>query len=246
MKCRWQNEVSTDPRALRCVFVGYALHQKGYRCYHPPSRQLYVTLDVVFHENDMYYSESSLQGENRDELQTLHHPLDNLDFIRGDNLETSGECPSDGITMDNREECPGETGDSPEVFEDENQGQMEVQNQIEVPSVSHDVPANQLSSPTDSMPKSHENSKSERHLKVLPNRVTRGKPKVSYEPVLNSKSKYLINNYVSYHRLSKESMAFVNQLSVISIPNSVQEALKDPKWREAMNEEMKALQKNST
>jgi hypothetical protein len=28
-------------------------------------------------------------------VQTSHHPLDNLDFIRGDNLETSGECPSD-------------------------------------------------------------------------------------------------------------------------------------------------------
>ena len=69
-----------EPQALRCVFVGYALHQKGYRCYHPHSRKLYVTFDVVFHENDMYYSESSLQGENRDEVQTLHHPLDNLDF----------------------------------------------------------------------------------------------------------------------------------------------------------------------
>ncbi|GMY32939.1 Retrovirus-related Pol polyprotein from transposon RE1 [Fagus crenata] len=81
------------------------------------------------------------ERENRDECpsdeaQTLHHPLDNLDFIRGDNLEISGECPSDGITMDNREECPGETGDGLEFFEDENQGQMEVQNQMEVPSVS--------------------------------------------------------------------------------------------------------------
>ena len=80
----------------------------------PPSRKLYVTLDVVFHENDMYYSESSLQRENRDEVQTLRHPLDNLDFIKGDNLEASGECPSDGNTMDNREEYPGETGDGPE------------------------------------------------------------------------------------------------------------------------------------
>uniref|UniRef100_A0A2N9HZW3 Integrase catalytic domain-containing protein n=1 Tax=Fagus sylvatica TaxID=28930 RepID=A0A2N9HZW3_FAGSY len=118
-------------------------------------------------------------------------------------------------------ECPSETGDDgPEVFEDENQGQMEVQNQIEVPLVSHDVPANQfVFSKPDSMPESHENSESEPHLKVLPNRVTRGKPKVSYEPVLNSKSKYPINNY---------------------------EALKDPRWKEAMSEEMKALQKNST
>ena len=249
-----------EPQALRCVFVGYALHKKGYRCCHPPFRKLYVTLDVVFHENDMYYSafESSLQGENGDEVQTLQHPLDNLDFISGDNLETSGECPSDG----NREEYPGENetgGDGskgPEFFDDKNQGQMEVQDQIEVLLASHDVPANQLSSPTDfmleshsptdSLHESHVNSEFEPRLKVLPNRVTRGKPKVSYEPILNSKSKHPINNYVSYHRLSKESMAFVNQLSIVSIPNNVQEALKDPRRRETMNEEMKALQKNST
>ena len=37
----------------------------------------------------------------------------------------------------------------------------------------------------------------------------------------------------------------MNQLSIVAIPNSVQEALKDPRWREAMNEEMKSLQKNS-
>ncbi|KAH9735112.1 hypothetical protein KPL71_017633 [Citrus sinensis] len=47
-------------------------------------------------------------------------------------------------------------------------------------------------------------------------------------------------------RLSKECESFVNQLSVVFIPNSVQEALKDPKWKEAMNEEMNSLQKNST
>ncbi|XP_068650649.1 uncharacterized protein [Aristolochia californica] len=46
--------------------------------------------------------------------------------------------------------------------------------------------------------------------------------------------------------LSKENEVFVNQLSAISIPNSVQEALKDSKWKEVMNEEMRSLQKNST
>lgn len=81
---------------------------------------------------------------------------------------------------------------------------------------------------------------------MLPDRVTRGIPKVNYEPVLNSKTKYPMSNFVSYHRLSKECESFVNQLSVVSIPNSVQEALRDTRWREAMNEEMKSLQKNST
>ena len=36
----------------------------------------------------------------------------------------------------------------------------------------------------------------------------------------------------------------MNQLSIVSIPNSVQEALVDPRWKTAMNEKMKSLQKN--
>jgi hypothetical protein len=93
-----------EPRALRCVFVSYALHQKGYRCYHPPSRKIYVTLDVVFHETTMYYySAGSPQWEAGDEAQTSTNPADNLDVIAQgnrlidplDNLETSNECPGD-------------------------------------------------------------------------------------------------------------------------------------------------------
>ena len=55
-----------------------------------------------------------------------------------------------------------------------------------------------------------------------------------------------MSNFVSYHRLSKKCESFVNQLSVVSIPTNVQEALRDPRWKEAMNEEMKSLQRNST
>ncbi|CAL8118666.1 unnamed protein product [Prunus armeniaca] len=38
----------------------------------------------------------------------------------------------------------------------------------------------------------------------------------------------------------------VIQLADIFVPNSVTEALKDSKWKEAMNEEMRALQKKAT
>ena len=50
--------------------MGYGLHQKRYRCYHPPSRRMYTTMDVTFSESEMYYfsafSNPSLQGK------TLH------------------------------------------------------------------------------------------------------------------------------------------------------------------------------
>lgn len=87
---------------------------------------------------------------------------------------------------------------------------------------------------------------SEPSRKQLPPRCTRGIPKPTYEPELSSKIKYPMSCYMSNHRLSESNQSFVNQLSIVSIPNNVQEALADPRWKAAMNEEMKSLLKNET
>ena len=108
----------------------------------------------------------------------------------------------------------------------------------------YNVPTEQVISEFESMPEPQVSS--ETQLKILPHRTTRGKPRNDYEPLFTSKPHYPMNNFVSYHRLSKENKTFVKQLSAISIPNSVQETMKDPKWKEAMNEEMRSLQKIST
>ncbi|KAM7506655.1 hypothetical protein LguiA_017108 [Lonicera macranthoides] len=55
-----------------------------------------------------------------------------------------------------------------------------------------------------------------------------------------------MSNHVSYDRLSESNKSFVNQLSYVSIPNSVQEASNDPTWKAAMDEEMRSLKKNGT
>ena len=57
--------------------------------------------------------------------------------------------------------------------------------------------------------------------KQLPVSQTRGIPKPTYEPGLSSKVKYPMSHYVSNHRLSESNKSFVNQLSTVSIPNSV-------------------------
>ncbi|RVW62615.1 Retrovirus-related Pol polyprotein from transposon RE1 [Vitis vinifera] len=90
------------------------------------------------------------------------------------------------------------------------------------------------------------NLESDPFMKRLPHRHNRGIPKPIYEPELSTKVKYPISNYVSNHRLSESNKSFVNQLSTVAIPNSVQEALADPRWKTTMNEEMKSLQKNET
>ncbi|RVW70134.1 Retrovirus-related Pol polyprotein from transposon TNT 1-94 [Vitis vinifera] len=124
--------------ALQCVFVGYALHKKGYRCYHPPTRQMYITMDV---ENES--GQSELVNQEAGEL-----------------------------------DMSGQQFGSEDVF-------------IEIPNQSSSV-------------EGVLNLKPDPFMKRLPHRHNR------------------------------------------AIPNSVQEALADPRWKAAMNEEMKSLQKNET
>lgn len=45
----------TNPCALQCVFLGFNTQQKGYRCYQPPTRYMYVTIDVTFCEDELFF-----------------------------------------------------------------------------------------------------------------------------------------------------------------------------------------------
>ncbi|XP_068483247.1 uncharacterized protein [Phaseolus vulgaris] len=44
-----------DPRAVKCVFLGYSTTQKGYKCFHPPSKRFFVSRDVTFNEQESYF-----------------------------------------------------------------------------------------------------------------------------------------------------------------------------------------------
>jgi hypothetical protein len=45
-----------DPKTVKCVFVGYSATQKGYVCWSPIERRLFVSMDVTFRELEPYYS----------------------------------------------------------------------------------------------------------------------------------------------------------------------------------------------
>lgn len=37
-----------DPKSLLCVFLGYNEKYKGYRCFHPPSGRVYISVDMSY------------------------------------------------------------------------------------------------------------------------------------------------------------------------------------------------------
>ena len=51
-----------NPKAEKCVFIGYSLEQKGYRCYNPATHKLRVSRDVVFDEMSSWYDVETAIG----------------------------------------------------------------------------------------------------------------------------------------------------------------------------------------
>jgi len=45
-----------DPRAVKCVFVGYSATQKGYVCWNSVEKILFVSMDVSLREFEPYYT----------------------------------------------------------------------------------------------------------------------------------------------------------------------------------------------
>ncbi|KOM51000.1 hypothetical protein LR48_Vigan08g182700 [Vigna angularis] len=101
-----------DPRALKCVFVGYSLTQKGYKCYHPPSKKFFVSRDVTFNEQEGYFHQPYLPGESfREDKESSNSGFPILpDLIFEPKLDQIEAVPSE-IGQESEINCEADQGD---------------------------------------------------------------------------------------------------------------------------------------
>ena len=224
-----------DPKARKCIFLGYSPSPKGYKCYDPQSRTTYVSMDVTFWETESFYSlpTTSLQGENNHDKQEemlMFHTPESWSYP----LPCHGEGEKEPLhDVERAEHDIRERLDRPDLqtFSRKKKGKSTCAvplGQSSSPSPVSDSPAD--SSGNDSFP-------------IVVNDLD---IPIAHRKGVRTCTQHPISQFVSYSRLSPSYRAFVSSLSSISIPQHWQEAILKSEWKEAMVEEMKALKKNDT
>ena len=69
---------------------------------------------------------------------------------------------------------------------------------------------------------------------------------IAVRKVVRSCTQHHIAQFISYHRLSPNHKSFLTFLDSIAIPKTIEKALQNQNWVQAMHEEMRALEKNQT
>ncbi|CAH9126355.1 unnamed protein product [Cuscuta epithymum] len=225
-----------DPRGTKCVFLGISSTQKGYKCFDPSTKKMFISMDTVFVENQVFF-DTHLQGESFNEDATnVSHIHDNLDFldinldmhsIRNLDALENGQA-SKNNEMNTTDKLGGEELQISKFFGKVYERKVPNQREEEVFEPTSVNESDQMSV------NEKGNDSTDLDLPIALRKERR------------SCVKYPISNHVSYSRLSSTFATFSSIVSSVSIPSPIQEALSKPEWKKAVLEEMDALEKNQT
>src|SRR6266498_2896809 len=104
------------------MFVGYACSQKGYKCWDPIGKRLFVSMDVTFHEWEPYYKTQDDLAQFLEEFS----PAPEGACREGKNEKVivgTIPCPMEWVDKDNGEGKMDEDNGEKEIVEQEQEGQ---------------------------------------------------------------------------------------------------------------------------
>ncbi|KAA0054133.1 Cysteine-rich RLK (RECEPTOR-like protein kinase) 8 [Cucumis melo var. makuwa] len=265
------NQTKFTPRAQTCVFVEHLLYQCGYKCFHPPSRKYFVTMDVTFCEDLLLVlcltsSVSHLQGESVSEESNS-----TFEFIEPTPSTVFNIDPHPIILPTNqvpwktyyrrnlRKEVGSPTSQPPVPVQDSKPLRDQGMENPTEPCTNNTMNENDRSNVAVLENVEEKNSgMTEVRIETSNDEAEQGHTRKldEYDPSLDipialrkgtrSCTKHPICNYVSYDNLSPQFRAFTASLGSTIIPKNIYTALECHEWKNAVMEEMKALEKNRT
>jgi hypothetical protein len=239
-----------DPRAVKCIFIGYPSGQKGYKCWSPSERRTFVSMDMTFRESEPFYGEKT-------DLSSL------FDFDSPSTSDASREGESEQLRIKKDEPSRVVTGSIPYPMSEErwrkpneeenlrvytrrqsqHQQHAQTNGEVELQGEQHQqqqIPVVVEVDAYESEPCVLDDSLN------LPIALRKEPRAAAGKPLKRYGFEHDIASYVSYNSLSSEYRAFIASLQSVVIPSDWRAAKQDPKWHDAMLEEMAALEKNKT
>ncbi|XP_075645486.1 uncharacterized protein LOC142616544 [Castanea sativa] len=228
-----------DPRALKCVFLGYPFGVKGYELLNLQTRSSFISRDVLFHEY-VFPFKSLLAFVPLSQPDLFYHDCfpDAPPLPVTDSIHHSAPIPNPLVYIDSTilEEQFIDLPENLSVFVP-NDITASISNitssslSIEPVCAPHLLPANLV--PTTPVPRTS-------------TRVSRPPAYLQAYKCNVAPTKYPIANYISSHKFSPSFSHFCNNISIIQEPQFYHQAVGDPNWDAAMTTKIQTLELNNT
>ncbi|GJS04403.1 retrovirus-related pol polyprotein from transposon TNT 1-94 [Tanacetum coccineum] len=234
-----------EPRSIPCIFIGYSLQHKGYRCLDPTTSRVFVTRHARFNETVFPFIGSSC-NPNISTLELTTFLPDVPQSPSSPALKqnaTPKTQPTSGPTPCSlcRSSDPNQAAQVHTPNPITSQHSLGVQDTI---SVHHSdqvhIPANDSDLVHVSDPENHPLA-----THIAPDQPTTGSSTSSHPMTTRSKAGIFKHKHHADLASLTTHPLHVALLSTTE-PRGFKTAAKDPKWMEAMNEEFQALQQNQT
>jgi hypothetical protein len=214
-----------DPKAEKCIFIGYSLEQKGYRCFNPSIQKLQVSRDVVFDEMVSWYPPLKIvedgEARNGDVPSNVEQESQLINGPHESSISGSSSILWKGrLRFSNIVDGSFQTSfRNPHVDDESNDLEKSVGEESRIPSIT--TPGARMAKKALKTPDNNNGVRRSTQIKYHVQRLT-------------------YDGFIAHH------YAYMVKVIQEVEPTCFEQAVENPKWDNAMDEEMASLDANAT